>query len=504
MRFILVSSLLATVATASLFACGGDDNNNTQTDAGSDAKVPPKDGGGDTAMGMDTGVDSGPPISGSTALTVTVVTNDVGGPHNLTDKGTGVMGAAVRIESSATGGWLEGTTDQSGKVTFMVDMTKAPFDVTAGNMGNGAASIVGVSSQADLNKQLWLPIGTAAGQMAAMYTVHGAIGAAKSASDTFQIDCPSFNTVISAAGATSYSSTQGYYDFDKSDLSMAAIEVDPMNKAVQGVLTPAVARMKAAQQIDIAFDGTTGTVLQPIVSTVKVQFPKTGLWTAANCIPGDGGAPKCHVADTGYTGTKAPYGNTEVATDIGLSAQYRGFATNNQPDAMTGIVDLVITSFPTPMNPDYAFAHWDDGAGYNANIWAKGFKDGDTITLPPITALGVKGPMKGTDLSTVTMDVDASGGVGDYINVAVADGKSQNTFWTIYSPSLKMAGKNLPNLPSTLALTDVGLTSGTCDIFVTATKEPMPPVDYTDSGLGIPKPDWVYSYGVGGIPATGR
>ena len=208
----------------------------TPTDAGPDAK--PKDGGSDATPPPD--------ISGTTAFDITVVSNTWGVPDNDTDPGTPQAGVEVRLENEA-GGFLEATTDSSGKATIKADATKGPFDVTVAKTGVGAASVLGVKAPADLTKKIWLPIPF----VQKSYSMAGALNGKKSAANDVLIDAPWFETAFPKPNATTYGSRHIYVDADPTDVTVAAIEVDSTKTAVNAVMMPAVKRTQSQDAMEL-------------------------------------------------------------------------------------------------------------------------------------------------------------------------------------------------------------------------------------------------------------
>lgn len=231
MRTILASSIFVGTVAAALFACGGTDPVNPPNDGGppSDSPISKPDGSKDAAGDVNVGptVD----IKGSDMLSISAVSGPGGFPRNGSDKGKGVDGAGVRVENLDGTGWIDGTTDANGKISIGVTLTKGPFNVTVAKVGFGIASVMGVTSAADLTKLIWVPQPLVTKEL----NIQGAISGLKDATNNkIQIDSAWFATVFSGAGPKNYTTKHVYVANDTVPVNLAGIEIDPSNNAVQG------------------------------------------------------------------------------------------------------------------------------------------------------------------------------------------------------------------------------------------------------------------------------
>ncbi len=478
MRNILVSSFIATTAALAFFACGGTDPI-VPVDAGNGGDVikPPSDGGKDTTP---PGNDSGPTvdIKGSTALKINAVSGPGGFPKNLTDKGTALDGAGVRVENKDGTGFIDGVTDSSGSVTISVDLAKGPFNVTVAKVGFGVASVMGVTAAGDLTKLIWVPQPLVTTEKA----ITGAITGLKDpVANKVQIDSAWFATVFSNAAPKNYQTKHVYVPNDTVPVNLAGIEINPANDAVQGEWMPDVARVNGPMTADLTFDS---KALLPKKSIVTINMAATGQFT---------GAMVKYVGD--LTSAKVAWTNTTVAKSVGLSAAYVGIAVLQKPTA--NVATMTMQSFDTPMKPDYASAFFTDQAGNGLNVNVTDFSATSVVTVPPIAKLDVGANASALDDAKITAD----GTGADFIAATLSDSKSNSTVWVIYFPGLQVAGASLPHLPASVNLGDV---SSAANLFidVAAIKTPTKPVDWSD-GVGGVISNWSYSNGAQ-IAATGR
>lgn len=461
----------------SLFACGGSDANPPAADGGNpDSPIIPKDAGKDTGAGPDAAptVD----ISGSDALNISAVSGPGGFPKNATDKGTGVDGAGVRVENLDGSGFIDGTTDATGKVTIKVDLKKGPFNVTVAKVGFGVASVMGVTSANDLTKLIWVPQPLVTKEL----NIQGAITGLKDATnDKVQIDSAWFATVFSGAGPKNYQTKHVYVMNDTPPVNLAGIEINAMNQAVQGKWMPDVARVNGPMTADLDF--TTGAET-PHVSNITINMAGTGQFT---------GAMVKYVGD--LTSAKVAWTNTTVAKSVGLSAAYVGIATLGKPTA--NAAPLALTWFDAPMKPDYASCFFTDQAGNGLNVNVTDFTDKGSVTVPAITKLDVGAMASALDDTKITAD----GTGADFVSATLSDTKTNDTVWVLYFPGLTVTNAALPHLPASVNLSDV---TAAANLFVdvAAVKTPTKPTDWSD-GVGGVIANWSYTNGAQ-IAATGR
>lgn len=417
----------------------------------SDPVTPAADAGPDGSKPKDSGSDATPPpdISGTTALSLTVVSNSWSGPQTDGDTGTPVSGAAVRVENGA-GGFLEGVTDSTGKATLKVDTTKGPFDVTVAKAAMGATSILGVTSAADLTKVIWMPQPLPRTE----YTIAGAINGKKAAANLVQIDAPWFQTVFAKTLATTYSTKHVYVPDDPSPVTVAAIEIDATNAPINAVMMPGVARTQGTMTADITFPAVAVT---PTVTNVTITLPTTGALTASD------------ITKVGQTGLPA-YTNAIVQQTAGKSATYVGLGLISKPSGNTA--NFKITSFGGDLAPTSAYAILSNGADLSFSVGTVDFSASPAgITVPPVAKLAAAG----TSLGDATLEFDSTG--YDYFAGSVYDATAQDTVWDVYATGKSLAAHPFPHLPSTVPLT--AITSATDVIIgIAVVKSAKTPKDY--------------------------
>lgn len=415
----------------------------TPTDAGTDAK-PPKDGGSDATPPPD--------ISGTTAFDITVVSNTFGVPDSDTDLGTPQAGVEVRLENGA-GGFLEATTDSSGKATVKADAAKGPFDVTVAKTGVGAASVLDVKSPADLTKKIWLPVPLTQKS----YSMAGALNGKKSPANDVLIDAPWFETVFPKPNATTYGSRHIYVDADPTDVLVAAIEIDSTKTAVNAVMMPAVKRTQSAMTVDVTFPSVAVT---PTIANLKINVPSTGVITGAD------------ITTVGQSGFPA-YSNGIVLKLAGKSAVYVGLGVITKPVA--NVANFKIQTFGGGLTPDLAYADMNNGAGIGLRAFFHTLADATAITIPPVTKLEATG----TSLADATVTFDTTG--YDYVVGSLYDDAAKESPWVLYATGSSLTAHKIPHLPSKVQLSS--LTSASDLILgITLIKSAKKPKDYSDVG----------------------
>lgn len=408
---------LQSILFLSLFAlaCSSDPVVTPAGDAGPDG-AKPKDGGSDATPPPD--------ISGTTALSVTVVSNGWSSPQDDNDTGTPVAGAAVRVENGS-GGFLEGVTDSAGKATISVDVAKGPFDVTVAKASMGATSILDVKTTSDLTKVIWMPQPLARKE----FSIGGKINGKAAPGNQVLIDAPWFQTVFAKANATTYTTKHVYVTDDPSAITVAAIEVDGTNTAVNAVMMPPVARTQGAMTADITFPS---TAVAPTVTNVIINLPTTGVLMASD------------ITTVGQTGMPA-YSNAVVEKTTSKSATYVGLGFVSKPSGSAS--NFKITAFGGDLAPTLAYADLSNGNGLSFRV---GTVDMTTaITVPPVTKLAVAG----TSLGDATLEFDATG--YNYFSASLYDAAATDTVWEIYATGTSLATHPFPHLPSSVPLTAI-------------------------------------------------
>ena len=423
------------------FACSSPDAVTPVADAGPDGSKP-KDSGSDATPTPD--------ISGTTALSLTVVSNTWSSPQTDVDTGTPVAGAAVRVENGA-GGFLEGVTDSTGKATIKVDATKGPFDVTVAKASMGATSILGVASAADLTKVIWMPQPLPRTE----YTIAGTINGKKATANLVQIDAPWFQTVFVKTNVTTYSTKHVYVPADPSPVTLAAIEIDSTNTPVNAVMMPGVTRLQGAMTADVTFPAVAVT---PTVTNVTITLPTTGALMASD------------ITTVGQTGLPA-YSNAIVEQTASMSATYVGLGLISKPVGNTA--NFKITAFGGNLAPTMAYADLSNGNGLAFRVGTVDLTS--AVTVPPVAKLATAG----TSLADATLEFDSTG--YDYFSGSVYDATAQDTVWDVYATGKSLATHPFPHLPSTVPLT--AITSATDVIIgIAVVKSAKTPKDYS----GVP------------------
>ena len=423
------------------FACSSPAVTPPAGDAGVDAKAP-KDGGADATPPPD--------ISGTTALSVTVVSNAWSNPQTDVDPGTPVSGAAVRVENGA-GGFVEGVTDSSGKATVKVDIAKGPFDVTVAKAAMGATSILDVKSAADLAKVIWMPQPLPRKE----FSIGGSITGKKAAGNDVLIDAPWFQTVFPKPNVLTYSTKQVYVNDDPTDVTVAAIEVDSTKTAVNAVMMPGVKRTQSAMTADVVFPS---VAVVPTVTNVTINLPSTGILTAAD------------ITTVGQTGFPA-YSNSVVQKTSSKSATYVGLGVISKPTGNTA--NFKITAFGGNLAPTSAYADLSNGAGLSFRVGTVDFTS--AITVPAVTKLAAAG----TSLGDTTLEFDSTG--YDYFSGSAYDATAQDTIWDVYVTGKSLAAHPFPHLPSSVPLSAITSASDLI-VGIAVVKSAKAPKDYS----GVP------------------
>lgn len=455
-----------------LLHCSSSSNSPSQpADAGSDvvrhvSEAGGDDGGGDGGLACT--------MTGSLDLTVTVMAAGLP-PRPL----AGALGRAENAKGDCAESMPAGP---DGVVHIRVDPSKGPFDVTVaaevtGDAGStviyNAASILGQTGPVS-GQVILFPVSSAGSSIQqakvsgtisnqAMYET-GVDGGAPDAGATdggagtwqIQIDGWDFNTVVTPASSTSYSST---YEYDQHNigpnalpLPLSAILVDPSGNAVVGVYTAATPRTGNAMGINIDFNQ---MPLRPTTSTISIQFPTAGVLTgSALTTIGNPAAGNMFI------------GNAVVVKTTPLehgAEQFVGVGNVTLPDS-TGKSTFTLEEFPAPMNPDIAEAALF-GQNYLAVVQPHDLTAGSTVNVGEVDKLNTTG----TSLGDVTFDVASKDydAVEGFIATPVQkNGSGGVTLWIVYATGATLSSHGLPHMPSGVAFAD--LAAGTTQLEASA------------------------------------
>jgi hypothetical protein len=373
-----------------------------------------------------------------------------------------VAGAAVRAEN-AMGACAEALTGADGVAHVMVDMAMGPYDVTVAGanltIGDGGApvtltttSVLGVSTAPMPGPVQVSPQSTAMNfgtqNVKGNITIPGSIpvdaGGGDGGSYKVQIDGWDFNTVVQAATLPTYATTYEY-DYSKVPnglaLPLAGIVVDPTGTAVTGVYTASTPRTGSVMGINVDF---TMGPLTPTTTTLTIQWPAAGLVVPAELTTI--GTP---------AGQNAVIGNAIVVKTTPMEAsaeQFVGIGNVNLPDS-NGKSTLTLQTFPAPMDPSIADAVLF-GMKYVAEVQPHNLMSGATEAVGQVNTLTVT-PGSAGDLSDVTFSIDSTGYDYSYIQIWNSKAMTPVYYWTIYATGGTVMSRKLPNLPSSVASTDV-------------------------------------------------
>ncbi len=419
-RIIHLGTLL--FATAA-FGCGSKEEPATPAgDGGTDAVT-------DSGPKPDTGkppTDSAPEvivspidISGTLDITARVVTiNDKREKVPMADFG-------ARIEN-AGGGFIDGVTGSDGIVHLKVDPSKGPFDVTIAKVGFGIVSVVGITGPVGdlITYDLAADTGTTA-------SITGTITGKADPANKIQIDAWAFSTVVTAAGATTY--TSKYSNSPDLPIPVAALEADSTGKIINGVITPSIARSGSAMKVDIAMPSPANP---PKTRTLTIKLPTTGAV----------GGKLTKIADP--TSDKH-FGNAVVIKTKGFAQMFVGVADMTVPSG--GSATVKVQAYDTgDLSPDTVIAAFTGGQLF-ARINLKDVADGSTTTIGDVKTLDVSG----SALGDVTFSTEGTGYEYSELQLSDSGGGTNGVVWRCYGNGPKLASRGLPHLPASVKLTDV-------------------------------------------------
>lgn len=452
---------------ALLLHCSSSSNSSPPGDAGPDVVRHVIDSGGG---GDDGGGDGGTTctMTGSLDLTVTVMAEGLP-PQPL----AGALGRAENAKGDCAESMPAGP---DGVVHIKVDPSKGPFDVTvaaevAGDAGAtviyNAASILGQTGPVS-GQVILAPVSSAGGSIQ-QAKVSGTIsnqatyetgvdggapdggsadaGSADGGAGTWQIqiDGWDFNTVVTPATSTSYSST---YEYDQHNLGpnalplpLSAILVDPNGNAVAGVYTAATPRTGNAMGINIDFSQ---MPLTPTTSTIDIQFPTAGVLTG----------PALTTIGNPAAGN-AFIGNAVVVKTTPLehgAEQFVGVGNVTLPDS-SGKSVFTLQEFPSPMNPDIAEAALF-GKDYLVVVQPHDLTAGSTVDVGEVDKLSTTG----TSLADTKFDVATNGydAVEGFLSTPVTtNGGGGATLWVVYATGATLSSHGLPHMPSGVPFSDL-------------------------------------------------
>jgi hypothetical protein len=398
---------------ASLFAlvlvgCG---SNNDPVAPAADTGAPTSDALPDTKPS-----ETGSPIDISGALTITARVVDID------NKGDKIPQAdfPARIENAA-GGYIDAKTGADGVVTFKVDAAKGPFDLTVAKANYGVVSVLGLTGPAG-DIITYSRTDTASPST----KVNGTVTGKQDAANRVMIDAWAFSTVVGTAAT--YSSTASV----SADLPLvvAAIEVDALDKVLNGVITTPQTRVSGMMTANIAFPSPAAVATS---KTLNVKFPTTGTLAGAFTTNSDVTSDK-HI------------GNALVVKSNKFAQMFVGVAKATKPAANASTISL--QSFGGDMAPDTVLAAWSGGEFFaRANI--RDLMDGSTTTFGDVAALDIAGG----DLGTLTFATDGTG--YEYSDVEIIDSEGGGVVWRCFQNGAKVASRKLPHLPAQTTLADV-------------------------------------------------
>ncbi len=425
----------AVVGSSAAVGC----SSSSSTPAG-DAGITGTDGGGgDGATGG---------ISGSKEISVTVV-------ETMEPMNTPLANVFARIE--APGGFLEVKTDATGVAKFKVDPAKGPFDVTVAIAGYYAVSILGVTDS--------IPGSIILAQIGAMpsskqFAATGSISGA-TATNKLQIDAFDWMTVVTKAGAMSYSTKFDTINGVPVPIPVMAIEVDSTTgDAINGSITAPVDRMAANMVINI-------TMPSPAVnankSTVAINWPTAGILTAA-LLKGVGSPVTDMHIGSGIV--------EQITASREGAAMFCGIANTSAPT--NGVTTLSLQTFTGAMKPDIAGTEVSTIAPMKtatvtdiaALVYAHDLSASAKVDVGAITALTIDG----TSLDDAQITVDSTGYDTAQIFVSNAAGMTNTTVWIIYQQGGKIAKRGLPHLPGGVKIGDLGGDLSSAEIATQVTK----------------------------------
>jgi hypothetical protein len=419
----------------------------SSSSSGNGTTPPPTDGG--TTDSPTTGACTN--LAGATDITVTVV--EYGTPTS-----TPLANASVRAEVPGKNTcFVDAKTDATGVAHLKVDLTKSPtgaVDVTAAIAGHNVVSILGVKAPIAGNVVLFQ---TGMSMSTMQFKATGAIKNTKAATNKLQIDAWDWVTVVTAASSTSYSTNFDVAPAKPIPMPVSAIEVDQttMNapKAVQAIITAPTQRTLANMTIDIDFSQ---SPMMPTSSTVKMNWPTTGAFTAAQIKGAGAPVQDMHIgsgivekltADEAAAAMFCGIAYVDAMDNTTLHLQTFGGAMS--PDiAGTEVTTLMGTG--TPMNTDYA-----------AVVYAHDLTGSPSVSPGPLNKVNIGGK----NLGDATFEVDSDGYDSAEVVVSAKQGMTSTTLWIVYAPGGKVASRQLPNLPGGVALSDIGDTSGGASMF---------------------------------------
>ncbi len=384
-----------------------------------------------------TGGDGGTSIGGSKDISVTVV-------KSATPTNTPVANAYVRASISATQ-FLDVRTDALGVAHLLVNPAMGPFDVTVAVAGHTAVSVLGVTDS--------IPGTLVINEIGAQptfrpYAITGSIAGAN-AQNRVQIDSFDFRTLVTAVGATTYSSIFEVAAGLTVPIPLAAVEVDnstPYGIAVNGAISAPIARQSAAMSIPVTMPSTPVPATQ---AAIHLTWPTAGVFTAAT-IKGVGNP---------VTDVHAGTGTVMQQTTAEASAlMFVGVANIDSP--MSGASLFHVQTFGGAMAPDFAGAAVSTvaanaqptAADYVGLVYPHTLVDGTVVNVGQVNGI----TFAGTNLDTARFAIDSVGYDSTVLYVSNVAGATSTTLWIIYAPGGSVPQRGLPYLPGGVLLDDLG------------------------------------------------
>ncbi len=435
---------LSVIALAALAGCGGSSSGNGAT--------PPTDAGGTDSAVKDSGPKTdgaaGGSIAGSLAITVTVLQNQMG----ILGENMPFNAAGARIElpgnpaKCAPAYCIEAKTDATGVVTFMVDPSQGPYDITIANTGFGAVSILAVTAPVPDSVILYPLGGTPAYQT---FNATGTIDGGQNPTDVYQLDAWDWNTVVQSG--SSYTTTFQVTPGVATPLPGAAMDAIPdSGTIVNGYLTASNPRTAGNTEIDINFPT---TAIPADLAVVNIAWPSSGFNAGSNVKSignlaagametylGNGFIEQTIASEPGaamFVGSvvvSLPTGNMSTAT---IQSYSSGTNANLKPDIVEALLSSQAATATTVAPTDFNTIVELHGAD---------LANGAMVTVPTVRSF--------TFTNTTSLDTLQFAADSDYkstqISISDTSAGATTIIWTLYAPGGTVATRGLPRLPTSL------------------------------------------------------
>jgi hypothetical protein len=349
------------------------------------------------------GIDA-PPLAGETAVRARYVARF----FYRASPGDPIPDAFARIENTA-GEFLEATTDVDGNVTFMVDASKGPFDLSFAKAGYQPVSVLDVTeSPGDIKTY---PV-----VQPLTVDVTGTISGKSLPSNRVNID---------TLGAVAIQRTQADYLLHLYGSSIPApivgIEVDATGAPVNIVGSVARTYDAPVTAVDLAFSAPAPAVT---TTTFPIEFPTTGVITGAvtNEVSQAGRFSQLYVIKS-YEGVPLSVGSGRVTPPS------------------NSVATATVRHFEGEFAPTAALAQFNSGDG-DPYFGTGGYfpVTGTAPTIPTVDAL----EMAGTTLEDLAGTAVGAGWGHTYFVVYGED----SSLWRIYPSAANVTNRRMPHLPS--------------------------------------------------------